>query len=113
MAVYDIDLEKKIESNHELRKINECIDFSSVAYRVNSGKSEVGRHGYGLDCGLKCLFLQFMVDHSDREMEKQLRYTMAYQWFCGFSAFEQTPDHSFLADFGNRLEPSNWLKYFK
>jgi hypothetical protein len=52
MAFYDIDLEKKIESNHELRKINECIDFSSVAYRVNSGKSEVGRHGYGLDCGV-------------------------------------------------------------
>jgi|GEM_PF-2524167 len=45
MVFYDIDLEKKIESNHELRKINECIDFSSVAYRVNSGKSEVGRHG--------------------------------------------------------------------
>ena len=56
MAFYDIDLEKKIESNHELRKINECIDFSSVAYRVNSGKSELGRHEYGLDCGLKCLF---------------------------------------------------------
>ena len=51
MTFYDIDLEKKIESNHELRKINECIDFSSVAYRVNSGKSEVGWHEYGLDCG--------------------------------------------------------------
>ena len=47
MVFYDIDLEKKIESNHGLRKINECIDFSSVAYRVNSGKSELGRHGYG------------------------------------------------------------------
>ncbi len=51
MAFYDIDLENKIESNHKLRKINDCIDFSSVAYRVNSRKSEVGRHGYGLDCG--------------------------------------------------------------
>jgi hypothetical protein len=56
MAFYDIDLENKIESNHELRKINDCIDFSSVAYRVNSGKSEVGRHGYGLDCG-SCLLV--------------------------------------------------------
>ena len=112
MAFYDIDLEKKIESNHELRKINECINFSSVAYRVNSGKSEVGRHGYGLDCGLKCLFLQFMYDHSDREMEKQLRYTMAYQWFCGFSAFEQTPDHSFFSRFRKQIGTKQ-LKYFK
>jgi len=26
MAFYDIDLEKKIESNHELRKINEGME---------------------------------------------------------------------------------------
>ena len=36
MVFYDIDLEKKIESNHELRKINEYIDFSSVAYQLDS-----------------------------------------------------------------------------
>jgi len=113
MTFYDIDLEKKIESNHELRKINECIDFSSVAYRVNSGKSEVGRHGYGLDCGLKCLFLQFMYDHSDREMEKQLRYNMAYQWFCGFSAFEQTPDHSFFSRFRKQIGTKRLAKVFQ
>ena len=58
-----------------------------MAYRVNSGRSEVGRHGYGLDCGLKCLSLQFMYDHPDREMEKQLRYNLAYQWLCGFTVF--------------------------
>ena len=71
MAFYDIDLEKKMESNHELRKINECIDFSSVAYRVNSGKSEVGRHGYGLDCGV-FVFAVYVVKREKVDSKKEL-----------------------------------------
>ena len=48
----------------------------------------------------------------EKKMEKQLRYTMAYQWFCGFSAFEQTPDHSFFSRFRKQIGTKQ-LKYFK
>ena len=67
-----------------------------------------------MDSIVACLFLQFMVDHSDREMEKQLRYTMAYPWFCGFSAFKQTPDHSSAdkqARFGCKGKQTFWFGY--
>ena len=54
-----------------------------------------------------------MYDHSDREMEKQLRYNMAYQWFCGFSAFEQTPDHSFFSRFRKQIGTKQLAKVFQ
>ena len=46
-------------------------------------------------------------------MEKQLRYAMAYQWFCGFSAFEQTPDHSFFSRFRKQIGTKQLAKVFQ
>ena len=53
-------------------------------------EKEVGGHGYGLDVGLRGLFLRFLYDRSDRQMETDLRFNIAYKWFCGFTAFEET-----------------------
>ena len=46
--------------------------------------------------GIKCLFLQFFYDLSDREMENRLRDDLAFRWFCGISLEEETPDHTFF-----------------
>jgi IS5 family transposase len=59
-------------------------------------KKCLGREGYGYETGLRALFLQFWGDHSDREMEEQLRYNFLYRWFCGFTMESQTPDHTFF-----------------
>lgn len=96
MTFYDIDLDKKIAGRHELCKIKEVLDLSKMSYRVKHIETKLGRSGYGTDVGLACMFLQFFYDLSDREMEKRLRFDMAFLWFCGFSAYEQTPDHSFF-----------------
>ena len=79
----------------------------------NDMKKEVGRHGYGLDVGLKCVFLQFLYDLSDRELERELRFNIAYKWFCGFSAFEQTPDHSYFGRFRKSIGTHRMGKIFK
>lgn len=113
MSFYDTDLDNQIESTHILRKINNTVDFSSLLYRLKDIVSELGRSGYGVDRGLKCLFLQFMYDHSDRQMEEQLRYNIAYRWFCGFTAFEQTPDHSFFCRFRKQVGTKRIGKIFK
>ena len=38
---------------------------------------------------------------------------MAYQWFCGFSAFEQTPDHSFFSRFRKQIGTKRLAKVFQ
>ena len=65
-------------------------------YRLKDLEKQLGRSGYGLDVGLKCMYLQFHYDLSDREMEQRLRFDIAFKWFCGFTAFETTPDHSYF-----------------
>jgi IS5 family transposase len=113
MTFYDIDLKNKIAGQHELYKVKEVLDLSKLVYRVKHLDTQVGRSGYGIDVGLSCLFLQFYYDLSDREMEKRLRFDMAFLWFCGFSAYEQTPDHSFFCRFRKALGTKGTARIFK
>lgn len=62
MAFLDMDLTEQVTGKHELWDISNTVNFSALVYRLKGLESEVGRHGYGLDVGLKCLFLQFMHD---------------------------------------------------
>ena len=88
MAFYDIDLNEKTANRHELYQIKQTVDLSRLTYRVKHIETKLGRSGYGIDVGLACIFLQFFYDLSDREMEKRLRFDMAFLWFCGLSAYE-------------------------
>jgi len=99
MAFWEVDLDGMVKDKHELWKINEVIRFESMMYRFKDLDLGVGRDGYGVDKGIKCLYLQFHYDLSDRELEGRLRFDMAFRWFCGFTAFEETPDHSFFCRF--------------
>ena len=69
MRFYDIDLENQIQKGYALQKIDETIKFSSLVYRLKDLKTEGGRHVYGVEYGLKCLFLQFYYDVSDQQLE--------------------------------------------
>ncbi len=96
MTFADCDLDKIVDKNHPLRKINKLISFKSLVYRIKDCASDLGRHGYGLEVALKCLFLQFYYDRSDRQMEEMLRDSIALRWFCGFEISGRTPDHSYF-----------------
>lgn len=96
MTFWHYDLNEIVRENHPLRKIKECVPFEKLAYRIKECASEVGRKGYGLNVAVKCLFLQFYADLSDRQMEEALRDNLAYRWFCDFKLTEETPDHTFF-----------------
>ena len=98
MAFQDFDLAEQVKGNHELWDINETVNLTSLLYRLKDLEKEVGRQGYGLDVGLRCLFLQFLYDRSDRQMERDLRFNIAYKWFCGFTAFGSFPCRSDTLD---------------
>jgi IS5 family transposase len=113
MSFYDIDLNQKIAGRHDLYEIKQIIDLSKLVYRIKPLEKKLGRSGYGIDVGLACMFLQFFYDLSDREMEKRLRFDMAFLWFCGFSAYEETPDHSYFCRFRKTLGTKGTAQIFK
>lgn len=96
MTIMKYDLDAMVRPDQELRKVDKTVDFTKIARKYIELKTEVGRRGYGLDTGIKCLFLQFYYDLSDRELENRLRYDIALRWFCGLSLNEETPDHTFF-----------------
>ncbi len=96
MTIFKYDLEMLVRADHELRKVAGVVDFGKIARKYIELKTVVGRRGYGLDVGIKCLFLQFNYDLSDREMENRLRDDLAFRWFCGMELENETPDHTFF-----------------
>lgn len=96
MLFYHYEIEKMVPEDHVLRQFKEWLLVEGVADDREELKKSLGREGYGYETGLRALFLQFWGDHSDREMEEQLRYNISYKWFCGFNLEGKTPDHSFF-----------------
>ena len=96
MLFGNYDLNKLVRIDHPLREVEKVINFRHLATRFWKVLKTLGRRGYGLDVGIKCLFLQFAYDLSDREMEERLRDDMAFRWFCGLSLEDETPDHSYF-----------------
>lgn len=66
MTVFQYDLNALVRQDHKLRKINKVISFQKISRKYIELKKETGRKGYGVEVGIKCLFLQFYYDLSDR-----------------------------------------------
>ena len=112
-SFYDIDLKTKIAGQHILWEIEKIISFSSLIYRLKDLESRLGRKGYGAEVGLRCMYLQFHYDLSDRQLEERLNFDLAFKWFCGFTAFEETPDHSYFCRFRKLVGTKRIGKIFK
>jgi len=66
-----------------------------------------------LDVGIKCLFLQFWYDLSDRELEDRLRDDNGFRWFCGFGLEDNTPDHTYFTRIRTLLGAERIGKIFR
>ena len=96
MFFMNYDLEKMAPEDHALRTIKNRFPAQAIAEKKEEWKKCLGREGYGIETGIKALFLQFWGDYSDREMEERLRYDLSYKWFCGFKMEDSTPDHTYF-----------------
>jgi IS5 family transposase len=104
---------KTVPKDHILRSISAAIDFKFV--------NELCKDLYCPDNGRRCwepqlmfkvLFLQFLYDLSDREIEAELGDRMSFKWFLGLSVDEAVPDYSMLSVFRDRLGPERFAKIF-
>ena len=92
--VFIMFIDELISEGHRYRKFIEIIDFEVINLRLRTLKSDNPNEGYGLFRIFKCLFLQFLEDLSDRELETFLQENIAGKWFCGFDICDKTPDHT-------------------
>ena len=60
----------------------------------------------------KMVFLQFLYDLSDRDIEEQCTWNMLFKCFLGLSAEELPPDHSTLCRFRLRLGAEGFQRLF-
>ena len=74
-----------------------------IAVDFKEELKDLGRKGYGLELGVRGLFLQFYYDHSDRQIRDKLRYDIVSKWFCNLKIDDATPDHSYFSRMRKRL----------
>lgn len=107
------NVEEFVESTHLYRKLLALLNWQELASPLRSLYSDIGRRGYPVEQGLKCLFLQFLEDRSDRQMERYLKENLAAKYFCNFGLRDETPDHSYFSKFREKVGVSRLSQIFK
>jgi len=105
--------EELIPSDHLLRRLSEAVDFSFVQSLLSDCYCpDNGRPSWDPLVLFKVLFLQFLYELSDREIEEQVNLHLACKWFVGLLPEQAGPDHSTICRFRARLGPENFRDIF-
>ena len=94
-------------TNQFLKKLDETINFEQywldkllAAYK---GKASLGAPPYKPTLMLKLLFLSYLFNVSEREIERIVNDSISMKVFLGISLDEAAPDHSSITKFKDRI----------
>jgi len=113
MSMIVPNVEQLVAADHKYREILKLINWKELTKPLRNLYSKEGRKGYAVEQGFKCLFLQFLEDRSDRQMEQLLKDSLAAKYFCNFGLIEETPDHSYFGRFRERIGAYQLSQIFK
>ena len=104
-AKASIDLESFVAEDHFLRRIDRVLDLSFIreltAARYADGQ---GRPSIDPEVFFRMqLVAYFNGITKDRRLCEEVRYNLAYRWFCRLSLDDDVPDHSSLTRIRDRL----------
>jgi transposase/uncharacterized protein (UPF0179 family) len=95
---FGVNLDKRVRSNHPLRKVNELIDFNFVYDEVKSFYGNNGNESVPPPVILKLmLLLVFYNVRSERELMETVPERMDWLWFLGYELDATIPNHSVLS----------------
>lgn len=95
---YSVDLDKRVRSDHLLRKIKEKIDFSFVRDEVKTCYGYNGNESVDPSVIMKMMTLLFLDDvPSERELMRIIAERLDYMWFLGYGLDDEIPNHSVLS----------------
>ena len=87
-------LEQYIPRDHLLRQIDRTIDFSFIRELCEPLYcADNGRPAIDPEILFRMLFVGYLYGvRSERRLEEEINFNMAYKWFCGLGLTEKAPD---------------------
>jgi len=102
-----------VPPEHLLCRIAATVDFDFVSELVRECYCpDTGRPSWDPLVLFKVVFLQFLYDLSDREVEEQVSFHLVCKWFAGLQPEERAPDHTVLCRFRSRLGAEKFQAIF-
>jgi len=102
----DFLYENIIPKNHFLKIAREKINwdrFTKKLLKNYKGRAEVGRSPYNPSILLRMLFVSYLYNISERQLEESVNFNLPVKYFVGLGVDEKSPDHSTLTYFKDRI----------
>ena len=113
MWSYRVNLDKRVRSDHPLRRINEALDLSFVREQVAHTYGRRGNKSVPPEVILRLMMLLFLDDiKSERELMRTIPERLDYLWFLGYGLDDEIPDHSVLSKARKRWGREVFLSLF-
>jgi transposase len=95
---YRVNLDKRVRSDHPLRRIRSALDLSFVRKAVAHTYGRKGNKSVPPEVIMRMMLLLFLDDiKSERELMRIIPERLDYLWFLGYQLDDQIPDHSVLS----------------
>ena len=79
MTFINYDLNKLVKDNHILRAVDKTVSFGRMAEQFRDLDNNTGRKGYGVEVGIRSVFLQFFMIY----LTDTLRNGCVMTWHSG------------------------------
>src|SRR5436190_23589796 len=110
---YAVNLEKRVRSDHPLRRVAALVDFKFVREEVAHRYGNKGNVSVDPEVIMKMMFLLFFDDvASERELMKIIAERLDYMWFLGYGLDDEIPNHSVLSKARKRWGPEVFAGFF-
>jgi transposase len=92
---YRFDLEKRVPTDHLLRKIDAVLDLSKLRSQLAPHYSHTGRPSIDPELMIRMLLIGYCYGiRSERRLCEEVDLNLAYRWFCRLNLDDRVPDHS-------------------
>jgi transposase len=92
---YRFDLEKRIPTDHLLRKIDAVLDLSKLRSQLAPHYSHTGRPSIDPELMIRMLLIGYCYGiRSERRLCEEVDLNLAYRWFCRLNLENRVPDQS-------------------
>ena len=95
---YQVNLDKRVRSDHPLRRIDETLELDFVRREVAQFYGAKGNVSEDPVVIMKMMLLLFLDNvRSERELMRIIPERLDYMWFLGYGLDDTVPDHSVLS----------------
>lgn len=92
---YRFRLEDEVPANHLVRKLDALLEFEAIRKQLEPFYSEIGRPSVDPELMIRMLLIGYCYSiRSERRLCEELRFNLAYKWFCGLGLETAVPHHS-------------------